>query len=800
MRFTKAKLCIALSASTFMLGALSAQGNELEENWNTLETYCMDCHNFEDYAGGVDFSFFGSGDVGAESEIFERVLKKMRGSVMPPPSQDQPSVEQRWAFIHSLENALDAHAQEHPEPGRIGLHRLNRTEYVNAIYDITGLQLDTELVLPKDDNSDGFDTVANVLKISPSFLDQYISAARTVANDSVGDRDPRNALTVYGMDLSNQGGHVDGLPLGTRGGVLVEHVFPVDGEYAFNIEGMASAGYVMGMEYEHTLVLTIDGEKVFERNIGGGEDFRMLDQEQAPAVAEINGRFRDLRFQLSSGVHEIGVAFIARSFTEGDEFLHSLSTNKGMGRIAMARALGIQGPITASGEVNTPARNKVMICEPADASEELACAKTILSNLAKQAYRRSLNDEDMEAPLRFFVEARESGSFDDGIKNAMMAIFTSPKFLFRTEVAPEGLAAHELFEISDLELASRLSFFLWSTPPDIELIDAAESGELKTPQGLDKQVARMLASPKAKALVENFVFQWLRLRDLENVDPDPEIYPNYNVGLLEAFKQEVTLFVDSVIAEDKSIHELVTADYTYLNEDLALHYGIADVKGDQFRRVTLKQEERFGLLGTGAVLMVTSYANRTTPVIRGAYILENFQGVPPANPPPNVEAFPETEEGAAVALTVRERLEVHRDNPACAGCHDVMDPLGLALENFNAIGEWRERDSDAGNALIDSSGQLADGSPLKGINELRNALVARPEQFAQIFTEKMFTYALGRVAEHKDMPAVRKIVHDSGSQDYSFSSIVTGIINSEQFRQATTAETNTHTASITGGL
>jgi len=773
---------------------------DLEDNWSTLETYCTECHNFEDFAGGLDFTLFTPSAVVEDGAAFEMVLRKLRNSVMPPPSQEQPSERERWDLVASLEKVLDTHAVHEPNPGRVGLHRLNRTEYVNAISDITGVELDAELALPKDDNSDGFDNIANVLKISPSFLDQYIAAARVVSEQAIGSPNPRNESVVYPMDSSNQGSHIHGLPLGTRGGVLVEHNFPVDGEYAFSILGMAGAGYTLGMEYNHNVVVTVDGQVIFERDIGGGEDLRMLDQVQAPAVAEINGRFSDIRIPLTSGPHKIGVAFVARSFAESDEFLHDLGGNRGMGRIARARGLEIKGPISTSGIIDTPSRRKVMICEPATNNDELDCARRIFANMAKQAFRRPVSDADLDAPMRFFASGRELGGFDEGIKNGMMAIFASPKFLFRAEIPPADAQAGEVVTISNLELASRLAFFLWSSPPDQELIDLAARNELSDDNVLTAQVDRMLQDPRAEAMVENFVFQWLRLRDLDNVDPDPEIYPEYNNGLLEAFQDEIRLFASSVFRENRSILDLMTADYTYLNEDLAMHYGISNVKGDHFRRVKLEQEERFGLLGTGGVLMVTSYANRTTPVIRGAYIMENFQGVPPATPPPNVEAFPETPEGASVALTVRERLEVHRDNPACAGCHDVMDPLGLALENYTAIGQWRERDSDAGNIPIDASGQLADGTPLNGVNDLREALVERPDQFVQTFTEKLMTYSLGRAVEYHDMPAVRSIVRSAANNNYSFSSIVMGVINSDQFRKITVPNENMDENRIVGSI
>lgn len=757
----------------------------LEKHWGTLETYCMDCHNFDDYAGGLDLSLMAPADVTQHAEEFEMVLRKLRASVMPPPSQKQPSSDERWELVAAIENVLDAWAAQHPDPGRVGLHRLNRSEYVRAIEDITGVKLDAELALPKDDNSDGFDNIANVLKVSPSFLDQYIASARLVAEQAVGSPEPRSEIVTYPVDSSHQAAHVHGLPLGTRGGVLVEHNFPVDGEYRLTIPGMAGAGYTLGMEYAHDVVVTLDGKPIFRRSIGGGEDLKALDQIQAPAVAEINARFADIPLVVSSGVHRIGVAFVARSFAESDEFLHSLEANRGMDRIARMRGVQITGPVSSTGHINTASRQKVMICEPAAVEQELDCARQIFANLAKKAYRRPITDADLEAPLAFFHTGREQGGFDNGIKNGMMAILTSPKFLFRAESPEPGATPGSVVPVGELELASRLAFFLWGTVPDEELVELAAAGELRKGNTLDAQIDRMLADPRANALVENFVFQWLRLRELDNIDPDPEIFPNYRKGLLEAFEDEIRYFAADLIRNDAPVHELLTSEYTWLNEDLALHYGITDVKGDHFRKVHLNQEERRGLLGKGGVLMVTSYANRTTPVIRGAYVMENLMGVPPANPPPNVEAFPETPEGAAVAETVRQRLERHRDNPACAGCHDVMDPLGLALENFNAIGEWRIRDSDAGNVLIDASGQLADGTPLQGVNDLRRALVERPDQFAQVFTEKLLMYAIGRGIEAHDMPAVRGIVREAARQDYRISAIVKGVIASDQFQMMT---------------
>ena len=786
-------LAVGFGAAFLSAGTASAQKldyktalADLQSQWGAIGNYCTDCHNLDDFAGGIDLTEFTADTMAQHPDVFERALKKLRASVMPPPSREKkPDTEERWALITSIENALDAYAAENPDPGHVGLRRLNRTEYVNAIKDITGVEMNPELALPKDDNSDGFDNIAEVLKVSPAFLDQYILAARQVTEQSVGTPSPRNETVTYRADTSHQSAHVHGLPLGTRGGVVVEHDFPVDGDYTLTIPGMAGAGYTLGMEYQHTAIITLDGKKIFEHTIGGGEDLRKLDQEQAPAVAEINGRFKDIPITVTSGKHEIGVAFVARSFAESDEFLHSLEANRGMDRIARMQGVQVKGPLNTTGVINTESRHKVMICEPQAPADEISCARQIFANLAKQAFRRPVSDDDLADAMRFYSVGREQGTFDAGIKNGMMAILVSPKFLYRTELPAEGTKPGAVVTITDVELASRLSFFLWSTVPDAELLDLAAQNQLTQDDNLDKQIIRMLTDPRSIALVDNFASEWLRLRDLESIDPDTTIFPNFRPGLMDAFQQEIKLFIADLLKQDADVHELLTSDSTFLNEDLALHYGITDVKGDNFRKVKLPAQERYGLLGKAGVQMVTSYANRTTPVIRGAYIMENFLGVPPANPPRNVPAFPETEEGQVRALTVRERLEKHRDNPACAGCHDVMDPLGLALENFNAIGEYRLRDSDAGNVLIDSSGKLADGTPLAGVNDLRAALVERPDQFALVFTEKLLMYAIGRGLDARDMPSVRDIVHNAADNNYKLSSLIKGVIASDQFRKMT---------------
>jgi hypothetical protein len=768
----------------------------MRQHWSTLETYCTGCHNFEDYSGGLDLTLMTPEDIVKHPETFEMVLKKLRGAVMPPPNQNYPTLQERWDLVSAIENTLDSYAAEHPDPGRVGLHRLNRNEYVNAVKDLTGVRISAELALPKDDNSDGFDNVAAVLKVSPTFIDQYISSARLVAELTVGSHSPRNEETVYAVDGSYQGAHVDGLPLGTRGGALIEHQFPVDGDYTLTIPAMAGAGYTLGMEYTHEVIVTLDGKLIFRKSIGGGEDLKSLDQIQAPAVAEINARFADIPLQVSSGIHKIGVGFVARSFAESDEFLGSLGPNRGMDRIAQMRRVVIKGPLKSNGHIATDSRRKVMICEPMDITEETACARQILAQLAKGAFRRPITEEDLQDPMTFFEQGRRDGGFDSGIKNGLIAILTSPKFLFRTTLPQGDISPGDIVPISDIEMASRLSFFLWSSIPDKELLDLGAKGELSKPEVLDAQIKRMLADHRAIALVENFFFQWLRLRDLESVDPDPEIFPDYTPSLMDAFKEEIKLFALNLLKDNRPVSELLVSNTTYLNEDLALHYDITDVKGDQFRQVKLAQEERFGLLGKGGIQMVTSYANRTTPVIRGAYLMENFMGVPPADPPRDVPGFPETKEGQMVAETVRERLERHRDNPACAGCHDIMDPLGLALENFNSIGKFRLRDSDAGNVLIDASGKLADGRPLDGVNDLRKALIERKDQFPIVITEKLMTYALGRSVEAQDMPAVRAIVRQAETENYTFVALIRGVINSDQFRLMTMTDEKLQIGSI----
>jgi mono/diheme cytochrome c family protein len=746
-----------------------------------LDTYCVTCHNQRMKTAGVTFDTVDLAKLPDHADLWEKTVRKLRGGMMPPPGVRRPDPASVDAMVSWLEQSLDEAAAARPNPGRVALHRLNRAEYAAAIDDLLGLKIDASALLPKDDEVEGFDNVASVLTVSPSFLDQYISAARVVSARAIGNPTARpGSMTYRPARGTDQSARVDGLPLGTRGGLLVEHLFPADGDYKLNIPNMAIAGYVRGMEYRHTLIVTIDGVKVFENAIGGEEDIKAIDQQQAPAVAAINARFLDIPIKVTAGPHKVGVAFIARTFAESDDILHSFKPSAGEDRIPRIGSLEIQGPFNPTGVSNTPSRSRVFVCRPKNAGDEPSCAKTILSSLARKAYRRPITDADLEAPLAFYSAARGLSDFDTAIRDALPTILASPKFLYRAERSPVGLAAGSAHRIGDIELASRLSYFLIGRGPDEELLTVAERGTLTTPRVLDAQVRRLLADPRAETLVSNFAFQWLKMRALDEIDPDPIIFPNFDDSLRAAFRREMELFVGSILREDRSVLDLLTANHTFVNERLALHYGVPDVRGDRFRRITLTDENRWGLLGKGAVLLTTSYANRTAPVLRGAWILENILGTPPAAPPPDVEAFPENKDGEK-ARSVREIMEMHRAKPSCNACHGVMDPLGFALENFDAIGEWRSVDRYAGTA-IDASGSLIDGTAVRNPADLRAALIQRPEQFVQTLTERLMTYALGRTVEYYDMPTVRRIVREAARDKYRFSSIVMGIVKSDPFR------------------
>jgi hypothetical protein len=566
--------------------------------------------------------------------------------------------------------------------------------------------------------------------------------------------------------------------------MAVDHLFPVDGEYEVNIANLAAALWVLNQEFENDLIVTLDGEKIYETTIGGESDIRAIDQDQDPAVDAINARLKNIRFTTTSGIHQVGVTFRHRTFAESDDRLQEFVPGGGQDRMYRVSSFQILGPFNPVGLSPTPSRERIFGCHPERGDEPALCAEEIITSLATEAYRRPLGEQDLVELLEYYRDGVANGGFEEGIRSAITGILASPYFLYRGERVPQGLGPDEVYAIDDLELASKLSFFLWNTIPDRELLDLAVGGELRDAAVLEGQVERMLADPRAETLASNFVHQWLDLKRLDEVVPDRTIFP-YASGSgdpREDFLTEITLFSKSLFAEDRSVLDFLTASHTFVNERIALHYGINSVKGDRFQRIELEQSARWGLLGKGAVLMAAAYPNRTSPVLRGAFILEHIQGTPPAMPPPNVEALDENDIGTTKARTVREMIAAHRENPACFSCHAVMDPLGFALENFDATGAWRDRDRYAGT-LIDASGELPDGTPIEGPDDLREALMREPLQFVQTFTERLLMYATGRAIEYHDMPAVRKIVRAAAADDYRFSSLVRGVVDSDQFRK-----------------
>jgi hypothetical protein len=764
---------------------IAAAHPDPNNKWGFFEQYCEKCHNSTDWAGGVAFDAMSPDSIGADAKELEEAVRKLQGRLMPPPGKPQPDQQTVDNMVGWLTTRLDEAAGTHPNPGNVVVHRLNRTEYAREVKELLALDVDAPALLPRDTKGEsGFDNVASVLKVSPSFLDQYIVAAHDVSVQAIGSNTPSAAPSVYRAPPENdQYRHIDGLPLGTRGGMVVEHLFPADGDYVFNVNqgGAFGGGYIAGLDSKQTLIVTVDGSQVFEGSLGGPEDLKAADQGQAPAVKQIRARFENIHANVKAGPHKIGLAFIARSMPESDDKLQPLGLTSGnaVPRVPGVGSVEIIGPTNPSGISQTPSRAKIFICYPKNESEELPCAQQIVANLARRAYRRPVGDVDLAAPLRFYKAGREKHGFEGGIQQALMAILASPKFLYRVEAPPADAQPGTAFRIGDLELASRLSFFLWSQGPDDELLSVAGSGKLHDPGTLEKEVRRMLADPRSSALVYNFADQWLNVDEVDRIEPDPSLFPQFDGPLRAAFKKETELFVGSVLRENQSVVRLLDASYTYVNERLAYHYGIPNIQGEQFRRVTLTDPNRWGLLGKASFLMGTSYANRTSPVKRGAWILENITGTPPHAPPPGVEALKENMDGAK-AHTVRERMEAHRSNPSCNQCHGILDPLGFAFENFDAVGAWRVKDHETAT-LIDAGGVLS-GVKLGGPEDVRKQLMEHPQQFVLTFTEKLFEFSIGRGLDYTDMPTMRAIVRAAGKDDYRFVAIVLGIVNSPAFQ------------------
>ena len=764
------------------IGAVSAASSQRQ----TLDRYCVTCHNQRLVTAGLKLDDADVANPGAGAEIWEKVVRKLRTGIMPPPNMPQPSMDDRVALLSWLETSLDKAAAAKPNPGRTEtLRRLNRTEYQNAIRDLLAVDIDAASLLPADESGHGFDNVT-VGDLPPALLDRYISAAQKISALAIGSTQTSLQSDIIRVPPdATQEGHVEGLPVGTRGGVVFPYTFVQNGEYDLQIYlARGYSGDVDGLKdpQPHEIKVLLDrtpiGEFTVQRPENG--DDSLIDKNLK------------IRVPVTAGPHQVGVTFVKNSSSlleTGRQPLQSRFNERRHPRVTPAISqVSVTGPYAPQGADDTPSRHRIFVCRPAFAkgsgeagpstSEETACARRILSALIRRAYRRPIAEADLERPMAFYREGKSERDFEAGIGKALTAVLVNPEFLFRVEADPAKTPAGAAYRISDLELASRLSFFLWSSVPDDALLDAAIRGELRRPEVLERHVRRMLADPRSYNLASNFAGQWLRLRNVTSVDPNVRLYPDFDDNLRQAFRTETELFVDSVVREDRSVLDLLRADYTFLNERLAKHYGIPNVYGSRFRRVELGPDSRRGgLLRQGSVLAVTSYATRTSPVIRGVWVLSNIVGAPPPPPLPNVPAL---DGNVPANLPVRERMAAHRASPVCASCHRTIDPVGFALENFDAVGRWRDNEGDSGP--IDVSGTLPGTGDIKGVSGLEDALLQRPDLFATTLTEKLLTFALGRGVEYYDAPAVRKILREAQPAGYRFSSLILGIVNSAPFQ------------------
>lgn len=753
----------------------------------TLERYCLTCHNSRLKTAGLTLDDADVDRAGEHAEVWEKVVRKLRAGAMPPPNSPQPAAEERQSLLTWLETSLDAAAAAHQKPGRTeAIRRLNRTEYQNAVRDLLAVEIDATALLPPDESGHGFDNVT-VGDLSPSLLDRYISASRKISRLAVGARaSVENDIIRVAPDLTQEE-HQPGLPIGTRGGVSFRHTFAREGEYELQVwlarNRTGNVGGLLRDSQPHQMQLLVDrvlvGTFVIQRPPDG--DDTLVDRDLK------------VRAKVTAGPHEVGVTFLKSSSSlleTARQPLHAHFNENRHPRITPAVAqVSITGPYVkgddprgVTGINDTPSRQRVFVCRPTSPRDEDACAKQIVSTLMRRAFRRPVGDEDVARTMAFYRQGRSTGDFDAGIEQAVSAVLVNPEFLFRVEVEPQAVTSGLAYRISDLELASRLSFFLWSSVPDDELLGAATRNELHRPDVLERQVRRMLADPRSYNLASNFAGQWLRLRNLTEVDPNARLFPDFDDNLRQAFRLETELFFDSVVRENRSVLDLLRADYTFLNERLAKHYGISAVYGTRFRRVTLdRASRRGGLLRHGSVLSVTSYATRTSPVIRGVWVLDNIVGAPPPPPPPNVPALDEN--AVAAGLPMRERLAAHRRNAVCATCHRTIDPVGFSLENFDAVGRWRDQEGDGGP--VDVAGGLPGSADFKGIDGLESALLERPELFAGRLAEKLMVFALGRGIESYDAPTVRQILREAERNGYRFSSVILGIVKSAPFQMRT---------------
>ena len=778
-----APMLVWLVASMLLPAPAAGQGSAARDAAADYELltrrYCVACHNARTRTANLALDEVDVAHPGEAVEVWEKVAQKLRGRTMPPLGRPRPDEATYDRVATWLETALDRHADAFPDPGRPLLHRMNRAEYRNAVRDLLGLEIDVD-ALPPDNEAHGFDNIADALSVSPLLLESYVTTARKVARLAIGDPGaPPVTATHRAPPELRQNAHLDGLPPGTRGGLRVEEYLPADGEYEIRVRLQRNgAGGINGIAEEHLMELALDGEPIAQFAIGSPDAYKPLNPDTNNQGVAVTKAFTAdehmrLRIPITAGAHTLMATFVGKPtalFPGAGSFLPVPSVD----------AILLTGPFDARSPTgtNTTGRRHVFVCRPATAAEEEPCARTILTRLGRLAYRRPLSNDEQESLLGFYRNGRQRGDFETGIELALRFLLASPRFVFRAETEPPSVAPGMVYPVSDLDLASRLSFFLWSSLPDDELLDIAEAGRLSDPEELGRQVDRMLGDPRAAALTENFAGQWLFLRNVETVQPDVTEFPDFDGNLRHALRRETELLFEHVMRENRGVLELMTADYTFVNQRLAKHYGIPGVYGDRFRRVPVVDDNRRGLLGHGSILTVTSYPNRTSPVLRGKWVLDNLLGAPPPPPPPDVPQIEENAPGHQ-PRSIRERLEQHRANPVCASCHATMDPIGFALEPFDAVGRWRT--TDAGLS-IDASGALPSGAAFDGPGELREALLSRPEEFVGTFTRKLLTYAVGRGLEAADAPTIRTIVREAAKTDYTFSSIVTGVVQSDPFR------------------
>ena len=762
-----------------------------------ITTYCATCHSDRAKAGGLSLASFNAMRAQEQPQVVEKIIRKLRAGMMPPAGAKRPDAATMASLTTALESRMDEHASINPNPGWRPFQRLNRAEYTRAVKDLLGIEVDIAAFLPPDTLSAGFDNVADVQGLSPTVLQGYLRAASQISRLAVGDREATASASTYKVGRTmSQMRHIDGAPMGTRGGISVTHIFPADGEYVIGVNlhneplgGLYGRSTLSVMDMTEELDIAIDGERVAVIPLNTGMSESDPNNSLDPKTARIS---------VKAGPHRVSAAFIQKFEAPINDILipventlADVSMSFGVTLLPHLRDMTVHGPYAVTGVSDTVSRRLVFSCRPTTAAEEAPCAGEILKNLAARAFRGPTAPADLEVLVGFYQQGRKTGDFEQAIRFALQAILASPRFVFRLEEVPSTLRAGQSYRLNDQDVASRLSFFLWGTVPDADLLKAAATGQLRTPVALRKQVARMLADARSESLATRFASQWLRLQDLDKIVPDYLQYPDYDDTLAAGMRRETELFVDSLLREDRSLLELLDSDYTFVNERVAIHYGIPNVTGPEFRRVAVTNENRRGILGHGSVLALTSIADRTSPVLRGKWIMEVLLGSPPPAPPPNVPALDETKDTkGGRTLSVRERMEQHRANPACMSCHKVIDPLGLALENFDATGAWRIKDN---GVPVDPVGDLYDGTKMNGPAGLRAALLKHQDAFLLSFTERLMTYALGRRVESYDLPTVRQIIKDASAQSYRMSAFVQGVAASQAFRMSQMAPSATIT-------